>query len=102
MFKRRSIAAVAVVLVAVGCAPPAAADPAEDLAVKYGAAVCKSLDETPTIDGVLTTGMRLVKTTGVTPYVAGEVLAYSVVGQCPQHIDLLKRFIAKYKGERSV
>ncbi|WP_240483264.1 MULTISPECIES: DUF732 domain-containing protein [unclassified Mycobacteroides] len=87
---------------AVGCAPPAAADPAEDLAVKYGAAVCKSLDETPTIDGVLTTGMRLVKTTGVTPYVAGEVLAYSVVGQCPQHIDLLKRFIAKYKGERSV
>ncbi len=102
MFKRRSITAVAALVVALSCAPPALADPAEDLAAKYGLSVCQSLDETPTIDGVLNTGMRLVKTTGVTPYVAGEVLAYSVVGQCPRHIELLKRFIAKYKGERSV
>lgn len=99
---KRFVILTAVVLVAVGSAPPANADPAQDLAAKYGSAVCQSLDETPTIDGVLTTGMRLVKTTGVTPYAAGEVLAYSVVGQCPQHIDLLKRFIAKYKGDRSV
>lgn len=53
MFKSRSIAAVAAALVTVGCAPPAAADPAEDLAQKYGISLCRSLDANPTIDGVL-------------------------------------------------
>lgn len=100
MFKSRSIAAVAAALVTVGCAPPAAADPAKDLAEKYGIAVCRSLDADPTIDGVLNTGMALTKKADITPYTAGEVLAHSVIWYCPKHLALLKKFIDHYKGGR--
>lgn len=100
MFKSRSIAAVAAALVTVGCAPPAAADPAEDLAQKYGISLCRSLDANPTIDGVLNTGVELTNKAGVTPYTAGEVLAHSVIWYCPTHIALLKRFVEYYKGGR--
>ncbi|WP_078278580.1 hypothetical protein [Mycobacteroides franklinii] len=100
MFKHRSITAVAVVLVVAGCAPPAAADPAEDLAQKYGISVCRSLDGNPTIGGVLNTGVELTKKAGITPYTAGEVLAHSVIWYCPTHVALLKRFVEYYRGGR--
>ncbi|MDO3096797.1 DUF732 domain-containing protein [Mycobacteroides abscessus subsp. abscessus] len=100
MFKHRSIAAVAVILTAVSCAPPAHADSAQDLAEKYGISVCRSLDADPTIDGVLNTGMALTKKADITPYTAGEVLAHSVIWYCPKHLALLKRFADYYKGGR--
>lgn len=95
-----SIAAVAVVLLSVSCAPPAHADSAQDLAEKYGISVCRSLDADPTIDGVLNTGMALTKKADITPYTAGEVLAHSVIWYCPKHLTLLKKFIDHYKGGR--
>ncbi|BAP96589.1 DUF732 domain-containing protein [Mycobacteroides abscessus] len=98
MFKHRSITAVAVILTTVSCAPPAHADPAQDLAEKYGISVCRSLDADPTIDGVLNTGVSLTKKANIDPYVAGQVLAYSAIWFCPTHITLLKRFADYYKG----
>lgn len=100
MFKHRSIAAIAVTVLAVSCAPPAAADPAKDLAEKYGISVCRSLDADPTIDGVLNTGLALTTKANITPYTAGEVLAHSVVWYCPQFLPLLRKFTDYYKGGR--
>ncbi|SLG71137.1 Bacteriophage protein [Mycobacteroides abscessus subsp. abscessus] len=100
MFKRRSITAVAVILTAVSCAPPAHADSAQDLAEKYGISVCRSLDADPTIDGVLNTGVSLTKKANIDPYVAGQVLAYSAIWFCPKHVALLKRFADYYKEGR--
>lgn len=100
MFKHRSITAIAVILTAVSCAPPAHADSAQDLAEKYGISVCRSLDADPTIDGVLNTGVSLTKKAGIDPYVAGQVLAYSAIWFCPKHVALLKRFADYYKGGR--
>lgn len=89
-----------VAALAIACAPPAAADPAQDLAEKYGVTVCRSLDADPTLDGVLNTGEALVSKLSITPYRAGEVIAYSAVYFCPTHITLLKRFADYYKGGR--
>lgn len=102
MFKHRSITAVAVILTAVSCAPPAHADSAQGLAEKYGISVCRSLDADPTIDGVLNTGVSLTKKANIDPYVAGQVLAYSAIYYCPERIALLKKFVDYYKGGRQL
>lgn len=91
-----------VAALAVSCAPPAHADPAQDLAEKYGVSVCRSLDADPTIDGVLNTGVSLTKRANIDPYVAGQVLAYSAIYYCPERIALLKKFVDYYKGGRQL
>ncbi|SLF32668.1 Bacteriophage protein [Mycobacteroides abscessus subsp. bolletii] len=98
----KTIAAVAVILTAVSCAPPAHADSAQDLAEKYGISVCRSLDADPTIDGVLKTGESLIKKASTDAYTAGQVLAYSTIWYCPKYVPLLKKFIDYYKGGRQL
>ncbi len=74
-------------------APPAKADAAYSYAAHYGAAVCNTLDEYPTVDGVLGVGYAIVED-GLTAYDAGRAIFYSVADVCPRHLGLLRAFAA--------
>ena len=74
-------------------APPAKADAAYSYAAQYGAAVCTTLDEYPTIDGVLGVGSAIIKD-GLTAYDAGRAIFYAVADVCPRHLGLLRAFAA--------
>jgi hypothetical protein len=62
-------------------------------AAQYGGAVCATLDEYPTINGVYGIGQSIMED-GLTAYQAGQVIGLSVLEICPQHIDLMQNFAA--------
>lgn len=64
-------------------------------ALRYEAAVCQTLDEYPTVPGVVGIVNAIVGD-GLTAGQAGEVIAMSVIDMCPQHEGLLRRFIAQF------
>lgn len=92
---RRQLGAVgaAIVATAVMCSPPAHADDVSDYAASYGGLVCKQLDATPTLPGVIRVGV-LVAGEGFSSYDAGRILRLSVNTFCPRHADLLQRYVA--------
>lgn len=100
MFKRRSIAAVAVVLLSVSCAPPAAADPAGDYATRNASRVCKTLDAHPTFDGVTGTIAAIIEDGNFTVMQAAKIIVYSVETQCDRHLPLLHRYANQGDGGR--
>lgn len=75
--------------------PAKAETPAEAYAALYGWAVCETLaDGHDSVAGITGIGDGIVEHSGLSTFEAGEVLAYSVYGQCPQYVPALKRFIA--------
>lgn len=82
--------------------PVASADPVDTAVAIYAATnsgpVCSTLDANPSIVGVVGVVKGIEEDGAFTPYEAGEVLAISVVAECPQHTGLLQRFIDAYAG----
>ena len=77
-------------------ATPAKADPdpvAYSYAAENGSAVCYTLDEYPSENGILGIGQAIIED-GLTAYQAGEVVYYSVAELCPRHMDLILSFAA--------
>lgn len=64
-------------------------------AAVYGDAVCSTLDQWPSFDGIVGIGEAIVDD-GLTTAQAGEVIAVSVMEICPRHSGLMDRFIARY------
>lgn len=60
-------------------------------AAQYAGAVCNTLDEYPTIDGVYGIGVSIMED-GLTAYQAGQVIGLSVLEVCPRHIALMQNF----------
>jgi hypothetical protein len=60
-------------------------------AAQFGGAVCTTLDEYPTIDGVYGIGLSIMED-GLTAYQAGQVIGLSVLEVCPRHIALMQNF----------
>lgn len=92
------------VIAAVGLinSPIAKADDsdARAYASEYGPAVCATLDDYPSIAGIIGIGQAIVED-GLTEYDAGTAIAYSVVFLCPRHVPLLQRF-ARIYGKAAV
>jgi hypothetical protein len=84
-------------------APHAKAD-ADPVVVAYAAhyagAVCETLSEFPSTNGLLGI-MSAITDDGLTPRQAGQVAAISVLEACPRYAYLLDAFVAQY-GETSV
>lgn len=100
-----AVALLLIVMAAFGCivmllsTPQAKADPAtEAYADIYGPVVCQVLNEHATVYGVLGVGQGISEESGFTPEQAGEVIGYSVATYCPQHMGLLKRFVAVFSS----
>lgn len=95
-------------LILVGVIEPyqglAHADPVESTIVNYAVAaapvVCQVLGEDPTMSGVAGLMQIVVEKSGLTLYQAGEVVALSVVTECPWHTALLKRIAATYTPQQ--
>jgi hypothetical protein len=60
-------------------------------AAQFGDAVCTTLDEYPTINGVYGIGEAIMQD-GLTAYQAGQVLGLAVLEICPRHMDLMQNF----------
>lgn len=79
-------------------APKAKAD-VDDAAYAYAAvfgdAVCETLDDFPSFDGITGIARAIVKD-GLSAFQAGEVIQVSVTEICPRHQGLLDRFVAVY------
>ena len=60
-------------------------------AAQYAGAVCRTLDEYPTVDGVYGIGLSIMDD-GLTAYQAGQVIGLSVLEVCPRHIALMQNF----------
>jgi hypothetical protein len=91
-------------LVMLASAPSAKAEPS-DAAVEYaqgnGRIACNVLSEYPSINGLIGVMQGIVEHGGWSYYEAGQITAMSVYAYCPQHLDLLDRFVALY-GEQEV
>jgi hypothetical protein len=62
-------------------------------AAQFGTAVCMTLDDFPSIDGVLGVAAGIVSD-GLSTFQAGRVIYLSVQDTCPRHMPLLQRFMA--------
>lgn len=84
--------------------PKASADPVSTRvateAITMAPAVCATLDDHPTTDGVAGVAMA-IHDEGFTMEEAGQIIALSVLSKCPQHKPLLEKFIGVYgsKGQ---
>jgi hypothetical protein len=77
----------------------AKADVTDDEAELYSSAVCSTLADYPTTDGVLNIGLAL-KNEGFSDYEAGQIIGSAVINECPRFIPLMKRFVALYGGSQ--
>lgn len=77
-------------------AAPAKADTTSTaFAANYGTAVCNTIAQHPTTDGLLGV-MSAITDNGLTDRQAGEAVAMSVFEVCPEYTWLLKEFVSKY------
>lgn len=84
-------------------AAPSKASPdpvASDVADTYGPAMCQTLDDYPTMDGILGIGTVLMDA-GLTGRQAGHALFLGVQANCPEYLPLLRRFAMIYGGGSS-
>ncbi len=77
------------------CAAPAKADVPENVIDKLAPAVCSTLSDYPSTDGVAGIGLALADE-GWTGHEAGEIIARSVMAECPQYVPILRAFVARY------
>lgn len=66
-----------------------------DYTVENGQIACEVLDDYPSVAG-LTGVMQAVVEDGFTSRQAGEIVALSIYEYCPNHADLIDKFIALY------
>ena len=64
-------------------------------AEKYAGAVCATLDDYPTFDGIIGIGQAIVED-GLSYSQAGYVVAMSVGTVCPRHLALVQAFAREY------
>lgn len=90
--------------IALTLAGKAAADPDDqipyDYANTYGPAVCSTLDDHNTFDGIIGIG-EAIHDDGLSYRQAGQVIYLSVAEICPRHLGLLKAFMRGYAGEKT-
>jgi hypothetical protein len=65
-------------------------------AATYGEAVCMTLDDHPTFNGIIGIANAIVED-GLTMYQAGGVIGLSVMEICPRHTALMNRFASTYQ-----
>lgn len=103
-----AVALLMLLMAALGCivmlasAPHAKADvdpEAYAYAAHYASAVCATLDDYPTVNGMLGI-MSAITDDGLSDYQAGQVVGLSVTEACPRYIYLLDLFVAKYGGSQ--
>lgn len=73
-------------------AAPAKADVTDRTVDRYSDAVCAVLSDYPSFDGIIGIGQSLSIDFGFTGYEAGEIIAGSVITNCPEFIPLVKNF----------
>lgn len=81
---------------------PAKADTVDNYVTVAWPAVCSTLDEYPTLNGVMGVLQGVEQDTGFGDFDAGRVVGKSVFAYCPRHTGLLQRFIATYAPRRSL
>lgn len=74
----------------------AKADPQQNYAAINAGPICSVLDDYPSIAGVTGVLQGVQNDSGFTPYQAGQSVAEAVIGWCPRHLALLKRYIQVY------
>ena len=67
-------------------------------AATFGEAVCATLDDYPTISGVVGVGQAVMED-GLTAYQAGQVIGLSVLEICPRHTGLMNRFMDAFEEQ---
>ncbi|MEH3142482.1 MAG: DUF732 domain-containing protein [Mycobacterium kyogaense] len=97
---RLLLACVATGGVLVGSTGVARADWLDDYVVENAAIVCSVLDSYPSVGGVEGVVLGLMDD-GLAPASAGEVLARSVIGWCPEHSAEMNAWIAKWSRGRA-
>lgn len=88
--------AAALAVTALLNAPAAQADPVANYAYTVAPAVCATLDDVPTFDGIVGVALGVVADTGWTFADAGRVIREAVELDCPYHLPLLGRFHDTY------
>lgn len=81
-------------------ATPAKADVPDSAVAEYSVPVCMTLDDYPSIAGLLGIGKGLMSY-GWTAREAGEIAAASIIEVCPEYIPLLRQFVATYGGNQA-
>lgn len=66
-------------------------------AARYGEAVCATLDDYPSFDGIVGIGQAVMED-GLTARQAGQVIGLSVAEICPRHGGLLLAFADAVNG----
>lgn len=89
--------AAAVVLASVTAVSARADDSVDRLVSANAGAVCASLDDNPTADGVQDVATWLITDRGLQPETAGQVLAWSVIRWCPRYLDEMQLFVGKWQ-----
>jgi hypothetical protein len=74
---------------------PAKADVSEGESSYFYGAVCATLAEHPSTDGVIGIGLAL-KDEGYSGYEAGQIVGLSVINRCPEFMPILRAFAASY------
>ena len=77
-------------------APDANATPIDNYAAINAGPICEVLDDFPTIAGVTGIIQGVIEDSGFSPYDAGRTIATAVIAHCPEHLPVLKRFVAVY------
>lgn len=83
-------------------AAPAKADVSAGTIDAYATAVCETLDMYPSTGGVTGVAQFLMFDQGYTSDDAASIVVQSVIGYCPHHVPVLKRFIALYGDDTGV
>lgn len=91
---------IGLALMPIAFAAPAHADQVAVIyAETYSAAICSTLDEYPTFNGIIGIA-QVMMDDGMTGTQAGEAMYLSVASDCPWHEPLLLRF-GRYYGSES-
>lgn len=77
-------------------APEAHADPVDNYTATVAPAVCATLRDFPTFNGIKGVAQGIVEDTGWSYHDAGTVIGQSVAIYCPDMFPLLNRFIRTY------
>jgi len=105
-----AVALLMALMAALGCAvllasaPHAKADTDSMVyayAATYGTAVCETLDDYPSFDGIIGIASAIAED-GLTMRQAGAVIALSANEICPRHISLVKAFASIYGGQKAI
>lgn len=76
-------------------AAPAKADVTNATIDEYSFAVCATLSDYPSFEGIIGIGQALMQY-GYSGYEAGEIVGGAVLTMCPEFIPLVTRFGAQY------